>query len=105
MLVKLMFLLTTHVTSSDDVAAQRIGKRGNGVQRRAISGRERQVFVVTEARRIVLGRAQRGKHVGVDALGGGRQAPPLRPYRLPVAERASRSLRVREAALGVDGGV
>ena len=79
-----------HVVA-DDVAAQRIGQRGNGIQRRTVGGGQREVLVVAAARRVALGGAQRGEHVGVDALrGAGGELVDLLADGLPVAERAVR---------------
>ena len=92
-----------HVVA-DHVAAQRISQCGNGFQRRAVGGGQRQVLVVAAAGRVALGRAQRGQHVGVDALGrAGGQLVHLLADGLPVAERAAQvAAGLGEPALGVD---
>ena len=95
-----------HVVA-DDVATQRIRKRGNGIQSRAVGGRQRQVLVVAAAGGVALGRAQRREHVGVDALGrAGGEFADLGADGLPVAERAAEiAAGLGVAALGVDRGV
>ena len=92
-----------HVVT-DGVAAQRISQRRNGIQRRTIGGRQRQILVVGAAGRIAFGRAQRRQHVGVDALRRpGRQFVHLLADRLPVAERAAQvAAGLGEPALGID---
>ena len=92
-----------HVVA-DGVAPQRIRQRGNGIQRRTVRHRERQILVVGEPGRIALGRAQRRQHVGVDALRSpGRQFVHLLADRLPVAERTAQiAAGLGEPALGID---
>ncbi len=50
---------------ADHVTAQRISQCGNGVQSGSVGGRQRQVFGVGARRRVALGAAQGGEHVGV----------------------------------------
>ena len=95
-----------HVVA-DGVAAQRIGKGGNGIQGRAVGGGQRQILAIAAAAGISFGGAQRGHDVGVDALrgAGGQFADPVAD-RLPVAEGVTEiAAGPRAPPLGVDGRV
>ena len=99
-----MLRLTTNVTSSP-TTSRRSESASNGIQGRAVGGGQRQILVVGAAGRIVLGRPQRGQHVGVDALGAraanstfsriDSQSPNALPKSLRVSvRRPSRSIAV-----------
>ena len=105
MLVKLMLRFTTNVTSSPTAS-----RRSESAS--AATASSAGPSAVASARYssslqpagIAFGRAQRGEHVGVDALGRpGGQLVHLRADRLPVAEGAVQiAAGLGEPALGVD---
>jgi hypothetical protein len=95
-----------HVVA-DHIAAQRVGQRSHRRQRGPVGAGQGEVLVIRAPGGVFFRRAQRGQHVGVDALGGaGGELGDLVADGLPVPERRVQiRAGIGQPALGVDGGV